>query len=61
MAERLGRAANPAKRGVWRGGGGWGSRGDDHVDDGDEVEGRGGERTDDEGERWRGKAKLEVS
>ena len=26
-------------------GGGWGSRGDDHVDDGGELEGRGGECT----------------
>ena len=37
------------------------SCGDDHINDGDEVEGRGGERTDDEGERWCEKAKLEVS
>ena len=30
-------------------GGGWGSRGDDHVDEGGEVEGRGGERTNEKG------------
>ena len=42
-------------------GGGWGSRGDDHIGDWGEVEGRGGERTNEKGRGWCGKAKLEVS
>ena len=36
-------------------GGGWGSRGDDHVDDGGEVEGRGGECTNKKGRGGAGK------
>ena len=54
MAVRLGRIANPAKQGIRRGAGGWMSCGDNHIDDGDEAEGRGGECTDDEWERWCG-------
>ena len=65
MAGRLGgwgALPNPAKRGVCRGeDSGWGSRGDDHVDNGGEVEGRGGERTNKKERARCGKAKLEVS
>ena len=47
---RLGRVVDPTKPGIWRGGG-WGS----HGDDGGEVEGRGGERTNKKGRGGVGK------